>query len=578
MYKSFFAILAFILCLALLSSSFASENKIENRFWVAFTDKGDYSIPNDANVSERSLARRQKVRCKIVDNYDLPVYKPYITKVEEIGAKVFIQSKWLNAISIEADESLIAKIKKLPFVKSIEQIAIYKRRYPAVRQRTADSKLSPKKNNLSNIIGDQFSEKYYGLSLEQISQINVNALHNRGFHGEGITIAVLDTGFDLSHIAFKNIRVVAQYDFVNNDNITYDEYSQDDIGQDDHGTEVLSILAGYDPEKFIGVAFNADFLLAKTEKVSDKGIFFEQMIEEDWWVAGLEWAEQNGADIVSSSLGYSDWYSYNDMNGMSAKTTIAANIAVEKGVAVVVSAGNEGKSHDLPYICAPADGFDVVAVGAVNNKGEIADFSSIGPTYDGRIKPDLVAMGEGNYVVDPNNKNGYRKASGTSMSTPLVAGAMALLMQSLPNINNPRTLIKLMKYTASRALNPDNRYGWGIINAEATFRFANVPGSLKELSNWDPNGIDSHSQKVIIYPNPVSTNRLNIRSLKPISSLEVYTITGILVYKRDDLDHAKFLRWDLRNQDGYKVASGVYLLIIKYSDNDIYKTKVAIIN
>ncbi len=578
MYKRFFVLLALLLCLMLLNSTFASESKRGKRFWVVFSDKGNYSISNNVNISEKSLVRRQKACCQLFDNYDLPIYKPYVNKIEEQGAKVFVQSKWLNAISIEASESVIAKIRKLPFVKSIEPIAIYRKQYTPKRQRSIDSKLAPEKDNLPNIVTDQFSEKYYGMSLEQISQINVNALHNRGFHGEDIIIAVLDTGFDLSHVAFKNIRVLGEYDFVNNDKITSDEYPQDDIGQDDHGTEVLSILAGYDPEKFIGVAFNANFLLAKTEKVSDKGVFFEQTIEEDWWIAGLEWAEQNGADIVSSSLGYSDWYSYSDMDGMSAKTTIAANIAVEKGVAVVVSAGNEGKSSELPYICAPSDGFDVIAVGAVNSKGEVADFSSIGPTYDGRIKPDLVAMGDGNYVVDPNNKNGYRKASGTSMSAPLVAGTMALLQQALPYINNPRTLAKLMKYTASRALNPDNRYGWGIVNAEAAYRFANVPGFMKELSNWDPNGVDSYSQKAILYPNPVTTNRLNIRSLKPIAGFEVYTITGLLVYKRDDLDHAKFLIWDLRNQDGRKVSSGVYLIVIKYSDNDIYKAKIAITN
>ncbi|MGQ9610254.1 MAG: S8 family peptidase [bacterium] len=575
MYMRFFT---FFLCLMLISSSFASGKSLEKRVWVVFSDKGNYSISGNVNISERSLARRRKSNCQLIDNYDLPIYEPYISQIENLGAKIFIQSKWLNSISIEASEDVVSKIRKLPFVESIEPVAIYKRQYPAKRQRSIDSKLAPERDSLPNIVIDQFSDKYYGMSLEQISQINVNALHNKGFHGEGITIAVLDTGFDLSHTAFKNIRVIGEYDFVNKDNITLDEYPQDDIGQDDHGTEVLSLLAGYDPGGFIGVAFNADFLLAKTEKVSDKGVFFEQMIEEDWWVAGLEWAEALGADIVSSSLGYSDWYSYNDMDGMSAKTTIAANIAVEKGVAVVVSAGNEGKSNELPYICAPSDGFDVIAVGAVNSKGEVTDFSSIGPTYDGRIKPDLMAMGDGNYVVDPNNKNGYRKASGTSMSAPLVAGAMALLKQALPNINNPRTLAKLMKYTASKALNPDNRYGWGIVNAEAAFRFANVPGSIKELINWDPDGIDSYSQKAIIYPNPVSKNRLNIHSLKSISCFEVYTVTGALVYKRDDLDHAKFLTWDLQNQDGYRVASGIYLIVVKYSDKSIYKAKVAVVN
>lgn len=516
------------------------------KVWVMFADKG---------LSQG------------YNNIDSPVYQPYIDGVVELGAKLCLSSKWLNGITIYASDVVIDKISGFPYVKSIEPIVTYKTRLPMPDKRSISS-LAP-------------SASYYGMSATQVEQIHADILHDKGYHGEGITIALLDTGFNLSHTSLRGVKVLAEYDFINNDNVTLDQYPADDIGQDDHGTEVLSIIAGNDPNNFIGIAHSANYLLAKTEKVSEDGIMFEKEIEEDWWVAGIEWAEENGADIVSSSLGYSNWYSYSDMNGRTAKTTIIANIAVEKGIAVVVSAGNEGKSNDSPYISAPADGFDVVAVGAVDEFGDLADFSSIGPTYDGRIKPDLVAMGSGTYVADPSNNNTYRKANGTSMATPIVAGTIALLKQSLPEIPRNTLLVKLLKYTASRALNPDNQYGWGLINAEAAYRYAKFPGSIRELDNWDPNGSLTDSNGLNIYPNPIkvgsSKNIMNIHSNKPVKNIKIYDIMGSLIYQRLNMDDARFLTWNLMNDQDQKVASGVYICFIEYSEGTYEKKKIAII-
>lgn len=582
MYK-FIKNCAFLLFLAIffiqLSSALDSQNSknliTEDRYWVIFKDKGLLNTDSKEllekyieSLPERTRIRRQRVQGSAIDTLDLPVYQPYINGVLNCGAKLCLTSRWLNGITIIANEKTLKSIANLPYVDSIQKVANYKIRTPKPKQKTSVIRKAPSKIEIS-------PEKDYGLSATQITQVHIDALHNRGYHGEGITIALLDTGFDLSHISLRNVNVLAQYDFINNDNETKDQLPSDDIGQDDHGTEVLSILAGYDQGNFVGVAYGANYLLAKTEKVSEDGIMFEKQIEEDWWVAGLEWAEQNGADIVSSSLGYSDWYSYSDMNGRTAKTTIAANIAVDKGVIVVVSAGNEGKSNEHPYISAPADGFDVVAVGSVNVDGLISDFSSIGPTYDGRIKPDLVAMGEGTYVADPSNNIGYRKANGTSMATPIVAGTLALLKQAIPEISKPKMLVKLLKYTASRSLNPDNRYGWGLINAESAYKYAKFPGSIKELNDWDPMGLDSITK---VFPNPVKIGQmLEMIGSKPIRNIKFYDITGNLIYQRKDLDDARYLTWDLKNDYGRKIASGIYICIIEYTNGRTESKRIAII-
>jgi subtilisin family serine protease len=270
------------------------------------------------------------------------------------------------------------------------------------------------------------------------------------------------------------------------------------------------------------------------------------------------------------------------MDGATAKTTIAANMAVEKGIMVVVSAGNEGKSRDWPYISAPADGFHVMAVGAVNYRGELADFSSIGPTYDGRIKPDFVAMGEDSYVADPNSADGYRKTDGTSMATPLVAGTAALLLQALPDLNRPNELAKLLKYTATRALFPDNQYGWGIINAEAAFRYGTSSQLMEEVKHWDPTSPISPPDRVVVYPNPVrrnsSASRVNIKSPEYIEKIKIYSMSGLLIYERQDMGNARYSVWDLKNKDGQKVATGIYICVIEGSNGIIDMKKAAVID
>ena len=578
--------LIFLVCIELFFSSqtvlcaphLSSPETDKKPVWVFFTDKG-ISLENDMDTAIyqhkiqtplKARMRRQRANGYDVDISDLPVYTKYIEGVLRLGGTVRVTSRWLNGVTLEVSNRIIPEILKLPYVSSVEPVKTAKREMHFPSQR------APARNSTVRVAEN------YGMSTTQVQQINADALHNKGYHGEGMIIALLDTGFDLSHKALQNIRVLAEYDFVNGDSDTLDKPPEDDIGQDDHGTEVLSIIAGNSPGDLVGVAYAAEYLLAKTEKVSHNGAMFEEKIEEDWWIAGLEWAEFNGADVVSSSLGYSDWYSYSDMDGATAKTTIAAGIAAEKGLVVVVSAGNDGKSRDWPYISAPADGFDVIAVGAVNDKGELADFSSIGPTFDGRFKPDVVAMGENTYVVDPNSTYGYRQADGTSMATPLVAGVAALLLQALPDLDRPGELTKLLKFTASRALSPGNRYGWGIINAEVALQHGMSPDLMKEVSEWNPISTIPDLHFVTVYPNPIrrnsSTGRLNIYSSESADSVEIYSISSQLVYQRREMGNAKFSIWDLKNEHGEEVANGVYICVIRNSDGTANTRKIAVID
>jgi len=275
---------------------------------------------------------------------------------------------------------------------------------------------------------------------------------------------MLDTGYNLQHEALQHIVPVAQYDFIFHDDTTRNQPNQDVASQHNHGTQTLSVIGGMKDRRLYGTAFGAQYILAKTEDVRS-----ETPIEEDNWVAAIEWADSLGADIASTSLGYFDWYTYEDMDGNTAVTTRAADKAVARGIVVVVAAGN-WRNKDWHYISAPADADSVIAVGAVDINNQITSFSSAGPTYDGRIKPEVVALGSGVYAVHPNDSTAYLRVAGTSFSTPLTAGVTALLLEAHPTWT-PMQVREALMMTADRADNPDNLYGWGLVNALAALNY-----------------------------------------------------------------------------------------------------------
>ena len=426
------------------------------KIWLFFTDKGLFSFKDferaasSTILSEKQLKRRKKTGLEEIVFADLPVYQNYIEQVERLGARHRRSSKWLNAASFEVSIETLAQVMQLPFVSSIEPIAIYKRSPVKVEE------IKPQKYFLQAQSADAMN---YGNSAFQLKQINVIAVHQRGYRGEGVTLAILDTGFRKSHEAFAahyaDGRVLAEYDFVFNDTNTANE-AIDNPDQWDHGTYIWSTAGGQVDGTLYGPAFRANFLLAKTEDIR-----FENQVEEDNWVAAAEWADSLGADVLTSSVGYIDWYLYSHLDGETALITIAANIATSMGIVVCNAMGNMGPGQGT--LIAPADAFNILSVGAVNSAGLIESFSSRGPTYDGRIKPEVCARGRNVWSSSADSDSSYASVSGTSLSTPLIAGAACLLVQARPNMP-PEIIRQALLETAANADSINNSYGWGVID------------------------------------------------------------------------------------------------------------------
>ncbi|MBD3232454.1 MAG: S8 family serine peptidase [candidate division Zixibacteria bacterium] len=437
----FIAISSFFITFEIHADSIPAEKN-----WIYFTDKGsvesDYYI--DTILSDRSIERRNRLDIPF-DILDLPVNKEYITNLSNTGAEVHRISRWLNAVSVSASNAQLVEIEQFPFVVETEPVATLVRAFEMQRS-------FPKS-------GLDFPDSIYGNTLSQLRQLRIDQLHRMGFTGKNVLMAFFDTGYYLDHGAFDSLRsdnrLIATYDFINNDE---DVQDANDI-QRRHGTSTFSIASGYSPGTLIGGAFGADFALAKTEIVSG-----EYQLEEDNWVAAAEWADSIGADIISTSLGYNAWYDYDDMDGNTAVTTVAADIAASRGILVVCSAGNEGDDA-WRYILAPADGDSVIAVGAVNAEGIRRDFSSVGPTSDGRIKPDIMALGQDVYCASFHTPDSYIYSTGTSVAAPLGASAAALILQAKSKQLNPQELMDLLHVHSSQSSNPDTLYGWGIPDA-----------------------------------------------------------------------------------------------------------------
>jgi len=431
--------------------------------WVYFKDKGP-------NLDRKILAARSALRtetlirrlrhrpwAEVVDQMDVPVEENYINGIRPYALRVRQASKWLNALSVETTAANILAIANLPFVARIEEVVKHRFKEPPQEEIVPTPELQP------TVTSHLFD---YGPAYLQLTQAGIPPLHDLGLSGHGIIIALLDSGFNnLSHQALTHLLVLGTWDFVNNDPQVSDEPGQ--MGSGDHGAQTLGVIAGFYPGELVGPAFGANFLLAKTENTE-----WERHIEEDHWIAGVEWAENLGARIISSSLGYrSDFthgeadYTWQNMDGETTVVTRGANIAASRGVLIVNSAGNEGMAKPPENtLVAPADSFWVLAVGAVDAAGLRTNFSSVGPTADGRLKPDVMAMGRSVYTVSPNKVDGYAYVSGTSFSCPLTAGAAALVLEANPTWTN-QDIILALKHAASKSSSPDNFMGWGIIDA-----------------------------------------------------------------------------------------------------------------
>ncbi len=461
--------------------------------WVYLTDKGNdikkYLQYPELVVSKRSLKRRAKVKPlnKLIDYTDIPIYEKYLEKLKNVGVKIKHKSKWLNAVSCYLKKSILAKIVKLKYVKKITEVKIFKR------------KKDPTPNNLQILNKNSTPSEIalhtydYGSSLTQNEVINTVSVHDQGYSGKGILICLMDAGFDeLDHEVFQNMNIVAAWDFVNDDADVEDD--PNDEGSGSHGTSTLSQIGGFKEGELIGTAFGADFLLAKTENTQS-----ETPVEEDNWVAASEWADSIGADVFSTSLGYLDFddpytdYTWEDMDGNTATITIAADLAVGKGIVVFNSAGNEGYNPSHNTLAAPADGDSVITIGAVDANKQRVYFSSVGNTVDGRIKPDLMAMGSGTYAASNSSRTSYKSFSGTSAACPLAAGVPALMLEKDYSLT-PMEIREILRNTSDHSNNPNRLYGWGTIDALAAMN--QIPSALVKVKIFLEGAYDNTQQEM----------------------------------------------------------------------------------
>ncbi|HOU30214.1 MAG TPA: S8 family serine peptidase [Bacteroidales bacterium] len=529
-------------------TSIAQEPDYRYFYRVYFTDKGDYKPENFSPsrlLSPKAIARRIKYGIKFPDYTDLPVYPPYINQIRSLGLTLHNTSKWMNtALFKSITPAPVSVIESLPFVEGVRVVK-------------APSAKSVKPDKLELIQGVNNEVPYD----RQITMLEGNFLHDSGFDGTGVVIAVLDAGFSRANFlpCLDKLRarygIRGTYDFVLNSKNVYSYHY--------HGTAVLSVLAGDVPGKIVGSAPGANYWLFRTEDV-----YSEFPVEEDYWAAAAEYADSLGADIISTSLGYyvfddpSMNYKFEDLNGMNAFITRVADIAVSKGIIVVASAGNE-RDNEWLRIIAPSDGFKVICVGAVDQYCAISSFSSAGPSADGRIKPDNAAMGVD--VTAQIDEKGYIKISGTSFSCPILSGMCACLLQAVPEAS-PSDIIDILHRCSDRANNPDSLYGFGIPSMKKAIQM------LQEKIMLKP-GID-----ITAGPNPF-TDHIDIYFREPPYSplsVEIYSSTGHLLYKKI-ITSRDYISKTLRLNDLQIRNQGIYFLKIM-TDNGTSVMKVVKIN
>lgn len=562
-------VLFFVLIVTL--SLFAQE-KPDAKYWIIFKDKGKYTYEVDMSqgseayelakslLSDRAIKRRMKVlgEERLVDFGDLPIEQKYIDDLQSKGINIIAKSRWFNGVSAYLTTSQIELVKNLDYVSELRLLGKnYKNSTDFVKPEITDIV------SIFEIERDVLNDKYdYGKSYKQMKMINVPMVHNLGITGKGVLIASFDSGFEWrDHEATRDLKVIDEYDFINKDSYTYNENGQiypDKTDQSTHGTATLSNLAGFKPGKLIGPAFGSEIILAKTEYVPT-----ETPMEEDFFLEAAEWAEAKGVDVISTSLGYRTFdepfsknsYLYEHYTGRIAITTLAAARAVYLGVCFVASAGNNGQTTP-PSLGSPGDGDSVISVGAVDLAGEIASFSSNGPTPDGRIKPDVVAPGVRNFVALGKNLTGndstYGGMNGTSFSCPLTAGVCALILSAHPELT-PMQVREALRNTADRAGNPDNIYGWGLINA------------YKAITYWGPAW--SNEPEVEITGNKVKIS-ISVASKSKIQPEYV----KILYTTEEDNENFVPKTMDLVELNGDGNNSGLYTVTLDNID-DPYKLR-----
>lgn len=466
--------LSFMILLLFISQIWAQSPA---KYWVQFKDKQGtpYSIekPEDF-LSQKAIERRAKFNIPITVQ-DLPVNPTYVQKVLSLdtGIVLFTQSKWLNGITIYSEkENIIEDIKKLDFVIFVEKTIPMKEAEEKITE--VYKYVNPNPPILPTTLPLDMD---YGLSYGQIKINNIHWLHRMGFNGTGINMMILDGGF-------QNIDTIRHFEFLRQQNRLQGAKhivapSANPFKAGSHGTMVLSCIASYIPGEHIGTAPGVTVWLTQTEDGRS-----ENKIEEDNWVAGIEYADSLGCYVINSSLGYTKFddstqvRKYSDLNGKVSRASIAASFVASKGMILCNSAGNEG-NNDWHYIGCPADATDIITVGGVNVYGKRANFSSYGPTADGRIKPDAVAVGREAYVANPRGIT--LRADGTSFSSPLMSGMVACLWQAFPE-KNAYQIMEAIRKSGDRAAAPDSSLGYGITDFLKAYNLLLQTIEIKDLN------------------------------------------------------------------------------------------------
>ncbi|MBQ8674424.1 MAG: S8 family serine peptidase [Bacteroides sp.] len=432
--------------LALLASAVMAQQETF-KFRVTLKDKGEttYSLKRPAKFLSKAALERRKRQDLPVDSTDLPVCQSYVQRIAATGVRIVVQGKWNNFVTVATNDSLLAgEIAALPFVKEVEQ----------VWKRPADGRYkSDRRTPLENRVL-LHPDSLYGTAVTQIQLSNAHKLHEAGFRGQGMTIGVIDAGFHNvdSILSMQNIRILGTRDFVCPE-------EADIYAESDHGLGVLSCIGMNRPNEMVGTAPEASFWLLRSEDE-----YSENLVEQDYWCAAVEFADSVGVDVLNTSLGYYEFddksknYEFRHLDGHYALMSRQASLIADKGMLLVCSAGNAGMGP-WKKITPPGDADNVVTVGAVARNGRLAPFSSIGNTADGRVKPDVVAVGLASSVVRANGNQGY--ASGTSFSSPIMCGMVACLWQACPKLT-AKEIIELVRRSGNRAEYPDNIYGYGI--------------------------------------------------------------------------------------------------------------------
>ncbi|PIF62177.1 MULTISPECIES: S8 family serine peptidase [unclassified Flavobacterium] len=512
------------LFLLITSAAFSQQDA-----WVYFNAKPNSQFYLDTPLemlTQRALDRRTNQNIAL-DFKDVPVEESFIDQVKSAtGITVMAKSKWMNAVHVRGSQSNINGLAMLSFVSKVDFAN------KTLNQTAKIAKLSKiKRVNKTKKTKIDYA---YGSSSNQIQMLNGHQLHQQNYTGSGKIIAVLDAGFPGVNTVqpFQRLRtnnqILGGYNFVLRNPDFYTGVS--------HGTSVLSSMGGYKENSLVGTAPDASYYLFITEDDTS-----ENPVEESLWVEAAETADSLGVDIINTSLGYFDYdndaysHTYSEINGTTAFISRGAEIAFSRGMIIVTSAGNSGGTSD-PYIAVPADAASVIAVGAVNSSEVLTSFSSVGPSFDGRIKPEVMAQGQAAIVSDAAGN--IVTANGTSFSSPIMAGMIACLWQAFPQKTN-REIRELVLKSADKFSTPNNQYGFGIPDFALAL---NNQLALESFSKDD----------FILYPNPASdTVSVSLPAKFDMGTVFIYSILGQKVLEQEITPQASIISLKSLNEGVY---------------------------